>query len=66
MTEPVRKTVALPDGDVSCLEWPGNGTPLHFAHATGFNAETYRSLLQPLAETFHIFAGDARGHGSPP
>jgi pimeloyl-ACP methyl ester carboxylesterase len=63
MTEPVRKTIALPDGDVSCLEWPGDGAPLHFAHATGFNAETYRSLLGPLAGTFHIFAGDARGHG---
>jgi pimeloyl-ACP methyl ester carboxylesterase len=63
MTEPVRKTIPLPDGDVSCLEWPANGPPLHFAHATGFNAETYRSLLAPLAGKFQIFASDARGHG---
>jgi pimeloyl-ACP methyl ester carboxylesterase len=36
---------------------------LHFAHATGFNAETYRALLAPLAGRFHIFAIDQRGHG---
>jgi len=63
MIEPVRKTLSLPDGDVSCLEWPANGPPLHFAHATGFNAETYRTLLAPLAGQFHICASDARGHG---
>lgn len=34
-----------------------------FLHATGFNARTYRSLLAPLAERFHVWALDARGHG---
>jgi pimeloyl-ACP methyl ester carboxylesterase len=34
-----------------------------FIHATGFNARTYRSLLQPLSEKFHVLALDARGHG---
>jgi pimeloyl-ACP methyl ester carboxylesterase len=63
MIDPVRKTLSLPDGDVSYLEWPANGPPLHFAHATGFNAETYRLLLAPLAGQFHIYASDARGHG---
>jgi pimeloyl-ACP methyl ester carboxylesterase len=63
MIDPVRKTLSLPDGDVSYLDWPANGPPLHFAHATGFNAETYRSLLAPLAGQFHIYASDARGHG---
>jgi pimeloyl-ACP methyl ester carboxylesterase len=63
MTDPVRKTFSLPDGDVSYLDWPANGPPLHFANATGFNAETYRSLLAPLAAQFHVFASDARGHG---
>jgi pimeloyl-ACP methyl ester carboxylesterase len=53
---------------MSQLEWPGpagvKGAPLlHFAHATGFNAETYQGLLQPLSERFHIHASDARGHG---
>lgn len=34
-----------------------------FLHATGFNARTYRALLAPLAERFHVWALDARGHG---
>lgn len=63
MTDPVRKTLSLPGGAVSCLEWKADGPPLHFAHATGFNAETYRALLAPLAGKFHIYASDARGHG---
>jgi pimeloyl-ACP methyl ester carboxylesterase len=63
MIDPVRKTLSLPGGEVSYLDWPANWPPLHFAHATGFNGETYRSLLAPLAGSFHIFASDARGHG---
>lgn len=34
-----------------------------FMHATGFNAMTYRTLLAPLGEKFHVLALDARGHG---
>ncbi|MBL8546090.1 MAG: alpha/beta hydrolase [Hyphomonadaceae bacterium] len=34
-----------------------------FIHATGFNARTYRTLLEPLGEKFHVLALDARGHG---
>ncbi|HEY1631769.1 MAG TPA: alpha/beta hydrolase [Rhizomicrobium sp.] len=68
MTQPVRKLAPMPDGAMSELEWAGpggvKGAPLlHFAHATGFNAETYQSLLAPLSERFHIHASDARGHG---
>lgn len=63
MTDPVRKTLSLPEGGVSYLDWQADGPPLHFAHATGFNAETYRSLLAPLADQFHVLASDARGHG---
>jgi pimeloyl-ACP methyl ester carboxylesterase len=63
MTQPVRKLAPMPDGAMSQLEWAGHGPLLHFAHATGFNAQTYRSLLQPLSERFHVHASDARGHG---
>jgi len=65
MTLPQRKQVAFEDGAFSYLEWEAEaGAPaLHFAHATGFNAETYRTLLQPLAGRFHIYAADLRGHG---
>jgi pimeloyl-ACP methyl ester carboxylesterase len=59
----IRKSAALPDGAVSYLEWDGDGPALHFAHANGFNALTYRTLLEPLAGVFHLYASDMRGHG---
>lgn len=63
--EPQRHIVQQPEGEVSFLEWNGHASlpPLHFAHANGFNAFTYRSLLSPLSEHFRIRAWDARGHG---
>lgn len=62
---PVRRELALDDGAISFLEWKdaAGGPALHFAHANGFNAMTYRRLLGPLAGRFHIRAWDARGHG---
>ena len=63
MTDPVRKTLPLPEGKVSCLQWEGAGPFLHFAHATGFNAETYRGLLTPLTDRLSVAACDQRGHG---
>ena len=59
----VRKKMTLADGDVSYLEWEGSGPLLHFAHATGFNAEVYQGLLTPLQGRFHVAAADLRGHG---
>lgn len=59
----MRRTVELADGEASQLVWDGASPTLHFAHATGFNAETYRGLLTPLAPDFRILASDARGHG---
>jgi pimeloyl-ACP methyl ester carboxylesterase len=34
-----------------------------FAHATGFNALTYRAMLAPLGQRYHVLAIDLRGHG---
>ena len=49
---------------MSCLEWRAQDAEvILFVHATGFNAETYRALLAPLALQFHVFACDLRGHG---
>jgi pimeloyl-ACP methyl ester carboxylesterase len=36
---------------------------MHFLHATGFNAETYRELLSGLDPSLDVYAMDARGHG---
>jgi pimeloyl-ACP methyl ester carboxylesterase len=66
MTEPERQYRRIPDGEVWTLEWTGAGERapwLHFAHATGMNAELYRPLLAPLAGDYNIVASDARGHG---
>ena len=53
-------------GDFSVLHRESSGERLatvHFAHATGFNAETYRELLADLDPTLDVYAMDARGHG---
>lgn len=36
---------------------------LHFVHATGFNAYTYRQLLELLSQKLSVHAMDLRGHG---
>jgi pimeloyl-ACP methyl ester carboxylesterase len=41
-----------------------NKFAVHFAHATGFNASTYSSLLLKLSEHSDVYAMDLRGHGS--
>ena len=34
-----------------------------FSHANGFNARTYRTILQPMASRLRLLALDLRGHG---
>ena len=53
------------DGKVSYIEWNNDSTlpGFQFSHATGFNSLTYKKLLEPLSNDFHIRAIDARGHG---
>src|SRR6266542_6356670 len=53
-------------GKIAILRWDqaGPSAPLlHFAHATGLNAETYMEFLEPLSRKFRIIASDLRGHG---
>src|ERR1700759_4780453 len=63
MNNPSRQMLTLEHGGVSQIVWENDAPLLHFAHATGFNAETYRGLIAPLADRFHLVASDARGHG---
>lgn len=52
--------------NIPLIHWKGpqKSSPVfHWAHATGFNAETYRTLLEPLSEKFNVYAWDLRGHG---
>ena len=56
--------VSTSAGEIAALSWSEAGSEaplLHFAHATGFNAHTYRRLLEPLSKRFRIAASDARG-----
>jgi pimeloyl-ACP methyl ester carboxylesterase len=46
------------------LAGDGTGRPLLVAHATGFNAGSYRPLGTVLAADFDVWAADLRGHGA--
>ncbi|MBN8938777.1 MAG: alpha/beta hydrolase [Rhizobiales bacterium] len=60
-----RLSMPLPDGTLSGLRWGAEKSPpdLLFLHATGFNAQTYAPLLDPLSARYSIMALDQRGHG---
>ena len=65
-TWPERRTIKMWDGAVACLAWEvadPRAPSLHFAHANGFNAQTYRTLLNGLAGEMRVYATDLRGHG---
>jgi len=51
--------------DLAERSWgdPSRSVDLIFVHANGFNGATYRTLLEPLGETWRIIAPDLRGHG---
>lgn len=66
-TDERRITLSHARGAQSCLRWgPDDArTPLvHFAHANGFHAATYRQVLAPLAGEMRVIAPDLRGHGA--
>ncbi|MDP1615806.1 alpha/beta fold hydrolase [Phenylobacterium sp.] len=53
-------------GEMAALEFgpAERDLDLIFCHANGFNAQTYRTILAPLATTLRILAIDLRGHGA--
>ena len=52
-------------GDLSVCFWEGpvDAPILHWAHANGFNGQTYDRLLRKLADRFNIYAWDTPGYG---
>ena len=52
-------------GAVSTCFWggPKNAPVLHWAHANGFNGQTYATLLNKLRSRFNIYAWDTPGYG---
>jgi pimeloyl-ACP methyl ester carboxylesterase len=69
LSAPRRLTVPVDSrwggGEMAVLDFgdPERPVDLVFVHANGFNAQTYRSLLQPLSGALRIWAPDLRGHG---
>ncbi len=69
LSAPRRLTVPIDNrwggGEMAVLDFgdPARPVDLIFVHANGFNAYTYRSLLQPLSGALRIWAPDLRGHG---
>lgn len=65
--EPRARRTELParGGAMAVLDFGPAGRPVDvvFSHANGFNARTYRTILEPLAGELRILAVDLRGHG---
>lgn len=69
LEEPRRRSIPISnrwgEGTLSVLDFgdPNRPVDLVFVHANGFNAYTYKRLLQPLSAGLRIWAPDLRGHG---
>jgi pimeloyl-ACP methyl ester carboxylesterase len=63
--EPRKRALAVAGGEIAGLEFGPLDRPIDvvFVHANGFNAQTYRVLLSPLAAGLRVLAVDQRGHG---
>lgn len=68
--EPRRRLIAIDSlagpGEMAALEFGPQDRAIDviFVHANGFNAQTYNTLLAPLAAGLRILAIDQRGHGA--
>ena len=68
--QPRRRMIAIDSpagpGEMAALEFgpQDRAIDLIFVHANGFNAQTYNSLLAPLAAGLRVLAIDQRGHGA--
>jgi pimeloyl-ACP methyl ester carboxylesterase len=60
-----RFRINIKDGETSGIAFGDPVRPIDvlFLHATGFNAVTYESILEPLGGQMHAAALDMRGHG---
>jgi pimeloyl-ACP methyl ester carboxylesterase len=66
VTWPERRAIKMWDGEASVLAWEKaevSAASLLVAHANGFNALTYRSLIEGLTDNLRTYAVDFRGHG---
>ena len=52
-----------PEADLSYIVGPPNELPLVLIHGIGSRWQPFQSILPALAEKYHVFALDLRGHG---
>jgi pimeloyl-ACP methyl ester carboxylesterase len=49
---------------INVAEGPRSGPPLLVLHGGSARWQSYRTLLEPLARQWHVYAPDLRGHGA--
>ena len=59
---PQERILHIHGADVAIWEWPGDGPPVFFCHATGMHSRAWDQVIARLAGR-HSFALDFRGHG---
>jgi pimeloyl-ACP methyl ester carboxylesterase len=59
----VHETSAVIHGHKRAFTMAGDGPPLLLLHGIGSNRETWRPVLEPLAQHFTVVAPDLLGHG---
>jgi pimeloyl-ACP methyl ester carboxylesterase len=62
MREPNQSTLRVNGLNLACYSWPGEGTPVFFAHATSFHARCWDQVIERLPDV-PCYAIDMRGHG---
>jgi pimeloyl-ACP methyl ester carboxylesterase len=62
MPQPIESRVQANEIGLAVFEWPGEGTPVFFAHATGFHARCWDQVIARLPGR-RCIAMDMRGHG---
>jgi pimeloyl-ACP methyl ester carboxylesterase len=63
MTELEEKRFHTGEIEVNYVTGPNNGPPLVLLPGQGADWTTYRKVLPPLSERYHVYAVDIRGHG---
>lgn len=59
---PIEHNISFENLNLVAYEWPGEGQPILFVHATGFHARVWNQVIKHLPGK-HIFAIDLMGHG---
>lgn len=62
MAEPTESRHQINGAELCLFEWPGEGPPLLFVHATSMHARCWDQVIQHLPGR-HVYSVDMRGHG---